>query len=151
MARRETTVQLDKAVLREKVLDLRMTGMTYENIGRTCNISHGRAHTIVTKEMKRLDEKRRELAAVSLQLDLARLDKLTAAHWARAMAGELPSGEFILKLIGRRARILGYDNPVANEAEMIEKIRQALFVTQEELSAAQWQAKASVGTEEQAH
>jgi hypothetical protein len=45
-------------------------------------------------------------------VELARLDRLHKAVWQRAISGDIPAIETVLRLMERRARLLGLDAPV---------------------------------------
>ena len=45
------------------------------------------------------------------ELELARLDALQAAHWPQAVAGSVRSADLVLRVIDRRIKLLGLDQP----------------------------------------
>ncbi len=47
----------------------------------------------------------------ALQLELDRLDKLQSAFWDRTLAGDYHAAEVVLKIVGRRCTIMGFDRP----------------------------------------
>ena len=47
----------------------------------------------------------------ALRLELARLDRLQAAFWDRAMVGDYHAAEVLLKVSARRCKVLGLDKP----------------------------------------
>lgn len=49
--------------------------------------------------------------AMAIPIEVARLDALQAAHWQAALAGDLPSGRFVLDIIKLRASMLGVSVP----------------------------------------
>lgn len=50
-----------------------------------------------------------------LALEFSRLDALQAAAWDDAMAGDVRSGEFILKVMSTRLKWMGYDTPEVDQ------------------------------------
>jgi hypothetical protein len=52
-------------------------------------------------------------------MELDRLDRLQRAYWKDAIEGNHKSAEFVLKLIGKRAELLGLDAPQKIQAEVI--------------------------------
>ena len=52
-------------------------------------------------------------------MELDRLDRLQRAYWKDAIDGNHKSAEFVLKLIGKRAELLGLDAPQKIQAEVI--------------------------------
>lgn len=53
-------------------------------------------HFVRTKE---------ELQAEGIRLDLERLDKLQASYWDEAIGGDLPSAQFVLRVIAQRSAL----------------------------------------------
>ena len=94
---------------RQQSMALRLSGLTYHEIGDKLHISHTTASRAVRKTLKRLNEESRELAQELVALESMRLDALQAACWEQAMAGDLPAVGVVLKIMERRARLLGLD------------------------------------------
>ena len=44
-----------------------------------------------------------------------RLDRMQVAHWAAAMRGDVPATAQVIKIMERRARLLGLDAPTATQ------------------------------------
>jgi hypothetical protein len=100
----------DKALAeRRKALavELRLGGMEYAEIARELGYSNkGTVWKVVQRALRdrtveRVDEYR--------ETELARLDALQASCWDRAMAGDVPSANAVLKVMQHRARLLGLD------------------------------------------
>lgn len=49
-------------------------------------------------------------------LETQRLDALQARYWRTAMNGEIKDAEFVLKVMDRRAKMLGLDKPIDQAA-----------------------------------
>ncbi len=47
----------------------------------------------------------------ALQLELDRLDQIQAAFWDLTLAGDYHAAEVVLKIVGRRCTIMGFDPP----------------------------------------
>lgn len=60
------------------------------------------------------------------QEELARIDRLIAAIWAQAMAGDQRAAETCARLIDRRVRLLGLDAPIKHEVITIDAIDRQL-------------------------
>ena len=73
--------------------------------------SEQRAHAIVTRELRRLSAARDETGETVLRLEIERLDGLWRAVWPTAKEGDLPSIETALRIMARRAKLLGLDAP----------------------------------------
>lgn len=110
---------LDPEVIEKerKALELRRAGITYDVIAeRTGYSDRSAARKAVQRALKRtLAGPAKELR----DLEADRLDRLQAGLWAEAAKGHLGSVDRILKIMDRRARLLGLDI----EAERIEATR----------------------------
>lgn len=95
---------------RALALDLRAQGMPYLSIARQLKVTEFQAEQWVRLELARsclfVD------AETQLQLDSITLDQLLQAVWPRASRGDVPSVLAALKIMERRARMLGTDAPV---------------------------------------
>lgn len=93
----------------QKAIDLRSTGASYDGIGRGMGISKTRAYQLVMAGMVDLDEELKDSADRLRTLELLRLDALQYAHWPNA---HIPRHvDVILKVMERRAKLLGLDAP----------------------------------------
>lgn len=99
-----------RARLALRAYQLRVAGKSWWDISEELRITEEAASTLVAERIRAaaqlVDEgSRRTLLATELD----RLDALQAAVWPQAMAGETKSVEAALKVIDRRARLLGLD------------------------------------------
>ena len=94
-----------------EALSLRVEGKTFAEIGTNMGYSEQRAHSVVTRELMRLSAARTEQSEAVLRLEIERLDALWRAVWPTAKEGDLPSIETALRLMARRAKLLGLDAP----------------------------------------
>ena len=101
---------LDK---QRQALELRSAGYSYETIAAQLHYAdRGGAHKAVVAGLKAsLREPSERLRA----LEEERLDKLLAAIWAKALAGDLKAVDRCLRILERRARLLGLDSPAKLE------------------------------------
>jgi transposase-like protein len=101
--------QVARAELRRQAIELRRSGAGYEDIARHLGMSGpGQAYKVVQEALKATY---REPADEVRKLELDRLDRLTLALWQRAKGGESEAIDRVLKLMDRRARLLGLDAP----------------------------------------
>jgi hypothetical protein len=101
-----------KAVQRRtEAVELRVAGLTYREIGERLQCSTAMAHKIVTEELQRLTRERAQAAGTLSQLENERLDRLHTALWPQAAAGDMDAVNTILRLMNRRAKLLGLDVP----------------------------------------
>ena len=92
-----------------RVYELRIQGNTFEQIASEVGYSGPsgawQAHQRIKSEwiFESIEEAR--------QLELMRLDELQVAVWDRAINGDLPAAHCVLKIMDRRAKLLGLDKP----------------------------------------
>jgi hypothetical protein len=99
--------QVEQAERRRHALALRAAGVGYEDIAKQVGLSGpGPAYKIVQAALKATY---REPADEVRKLELERLDRLTLALWQRAKGGESEAIDRVLKLMDRRAKLLGLD------------------------------------------
>lgn len=92
---------------RRRALELRKAGYGYQEIADQLGISNpGNAYRIVQNALKATY---REPADEVRKLELERLDRLMRAIWEQAIEGDGDSIDRILRLMSRRARLLGLD------------------------------------------
>ncbi len=112
MAHSKTSAtRIQAAERRTQAMALRVEGRTFAEIGKALGCSEQRAHAIVTEELARLNARRAEQAGELTRLECERLDKLTAVLWPAATAGNVDAIDRLLKIMARRARLLGLDAP----------------------------------------
>jgi hypothetical protein len=97
---------------RRLALSLRLAGATYEEIGRQLGCSAPGALHLVTRAVR---DAGRDPAEQLLRLELDRLDRLQLGVWQRALNGDVEAMDRVLKLMGRRAKLLGLDMPQRHE------------------------------------
>lgn len=96
-----------------KALELRSEGMGFPEIAKELGYnSRQAAHDAVQRA---LDGVLREPAEKLRTLDLERLDRMWQTHFLQAQAGDVQSLSACLKIMERRARLLGLDAPVQQE------------------------------------
>jgi hypothetical protein len=106
---RTSPAKVADAVRRAKALELRLAGRTFDEIAAELDYAdRTTAYRAVERALTGLG---RHDAEQLRDLDLARLERLFAAVWPAASAGELDAVDRALKIIERRGRILGYERP----------------------------------------
>lgn len=105
--------KLAAAEKRRQAMQLRTAGATYEEIARTLGYSsRSAAYHAVQKALKdMLQEPADDLRKVEAE----RLDKLQRALWKQAMDGNQGAVDRVLRIMERRAKLLGLDAPVKQE------------------------------------
>jgi hypothetical protein len=88
---------------------LRIEGLTFDEIGKEMGVSPVRAFEIIKEELALLNEKRAETAEECIRIELTRLDAMLKPLWAKCKAGDISAQAAVLRLMDRRARLLGLD------------------------------------------
>lgn len=123
--RKSSADMIDAALRQTEALRLRQSGSTFAEIAEALGYSDpsGARNAVMAALRENVSEPNAEMRA----LELARLDALHAALWPAAMGGDLPSVDRVLKLMERRAKILGLDaTPKAGEDDLDELIQREL-------------------------
>jgi hypothetical protein len=100
-----------------KVLDLRRAGFTFQRIAEEVGYNQAsgaqRAYNrIMARNIPQAPEEHR-------QQELDRLDRMQVALWPRAMKGDDKAINTIIRLMERRARLVGIDAPTRIQAEVV--------------------------------
>ncbi|MFJ2752665.1 hypothetical protein [Streptomyces sp. NPDC087297] len=108
--------QATTAHRRAQAIALRLAGMDYQTIAERLDYSdRGAASKDVHRALEANLEAESVAAATLRELEVQRLDRMQAAAWAKAAKGDLKAIETVLKVIDRRARLLGLDRPARTE------------------------------------
>jgi hypothetical protein len=110
-----SATKIDAAQRRIQALNFRLQGLTYREIGEAMGFSEARAHKIVTTELRRLNDKRSELATEQRKLDAARLDTMLKTLWPAVLKGKPEVIDRALSIMQRRAKLYGLDAPTRQE------------------------------------
>jgi AraC-like DNA-binding protein len=93
----------------KKALELRKAGVTYAVIAEKCGYKTPQhAHKAVTAAIQAIP---REEAKEARKFEEDRLDRLMLAYWKKALDGDRDSADYILRVMKRRAAMLGLDAP----------------------------------------
>lgn len=112
-------------VRRVRALSLRMSGLSYEDIGKHLDITAGSARNLVNNTLQ--EAQTREVLEMR-ELENARLDRAQAAIWKRVLEGDDKAVGTYLRISQHRARINGMNAPVRLDVNMSVKheMKQAL-------------------------
>lgn len=100
-----------KATQALEILNARISGASYDVIANNFKINKLKAYQVVAKELEKIKEKTQETAEEILQLELMRLDRMLFGVWKDARSGNVKAIGAVLKLMERRAKLLGLDKP----------------------------------------
>ena len=92
-----------------KALELRKRGMNYTQIGEKLGCNRSTACRYVLSELENLADKCREEAVHVRDLELQRLDALYLKAWEAVEGGDLSAIDRCLRIMERRAKLLGLD------------------------------------------
>ena len=113
----------ETAERKRQAVALRIAGATFEQIGERLGISKQAAHGLVVKALEATNKQTAETAEQLRAIELQRLDALQAALWADAMRGDEQKVDRVLRVMQRRAALLGLDAPARQEiAQTIETV-----------------------------
>jgi hypothetical protein len=101
---------------RLQVLELRRGGGSIRAIAAQLGIGRSQASRDLSHGLNELLKQEVGAHAADRALDLDRLDSLILSNWKAAVSGDIQAGQLILKIIERRAHMLGLDAPVRVEA-----------------------------------
>lgn len=89
-------------------LEFKLAGMSYRRIAEQTGVSAQQAYTDVQNA---LTEYIREPTEEVRQQEAARLDRLMMTHWPKALEGDHDALNAVLRIMDRRAKLLGVDQP----------------------------------------
>jgi len=129
------TQMLDTATRRREIIRLRKKGATWRAIASQMISRHGEEvlpsgfdHRYACNDFRRVLKKTREEtrqeAEDARDLELMRLDEMQRGLWEKAAAGDTQAVSAALRVMERRARLLGLDEP--------ERFEQAVSVLDSE-------------------
>ena len=125
-----------------KVLELRRAGLTWQRIAEEVGYSdHTGAYAAYKRALKRTQQ---QPADELREAELDRIDRLQLALWPKAMKGDNASINTIVRLMERRARLLGLDTPIKVQNDVVvidggdldERVRQFAYLIAEARTAA---------------
>lgn len=111
VSKNTSAARIEAAETRKKALEMRLLGMPYRRISENLGISVSTAHKAVTKGLVELEKSQEDAAKGVLQMELDRLDQLQFAHFRQAVKGDGAATDRVLKIMDRRAKLLGLDAP----------------------------------------
>jgi hypothetical protein len=99
------------------VLALRVQSLTWRSIAEQTGYSSGSG--ALKAYMRAIKRQQKEPTEAALYMELERLDELQEVYWEPAMQGNMRAGEFVLRIMDRRAKFLGLDAPTKIQAEVV--------------------------------
>jgi hypothetical protein len=140
--------QAASADRRRAAVELRIAGKSWQEIADLLHYdSKASACTDVRRALEKAVAKLNVPLEAHRQLELDRLDAMQNALWDKVLAGDTKAIDTSLRLMDRRAKLLGLDAPQRHELTL-ESIDAALADVEEQLAAARSQAAEAAGAEE---
>jgi DNA-binding CsgD family transcriptional regulator len=100
----------------QEVLKLRRGGLTWDLIAERVGLSISGAYTAYERSLKRVVAE--DVNAIR-QIESERLDLAQSAIWGKVLQGDNPSVANLLRIMERRAKLFGLDQPTRIQAEVI--------------------------------
>ena len=107
--------KISYAERRIQALELRKAGATYEQIGKQLGVTKQAAYKHVKKALDAMNDTIREQADDVRNIEVERLDKLWFVMYKQALSGNQGAVDRCLKIMDRRAKLLGLDAPEKTE------------------------------------
>lgn len=119
--RKKTKKVVELTAEEQRALDLRVAGHTFREIGELMGCGKSKADELVSRALKHSNEAMARKGTLFRELEAQRLDKLMATLWQSASSMATDSEERnrtidrVLKIMERRAKMLGIDAPTRSE------------------------------------
>ena len=94
-----------------RALELRKQGLSYTKIAAEIGCARSTAHLYVSRELEALAQTCHDEAEQVRDLEIHRLDDLYMQALQHVQAGEIPAIDRCLRIMERRAKLLGLDAP----------------------------------------
>lgn len=124
-----TQTPSDETLARERrVLELRRAGMPFDEIAQVVGYAtRAPAHTAYKRALARKVE---PVASEVRELEADRLDRLQMTWWPKAIAGDPIGLNAVLRIMERRAKLLGLDHAdgIAERAQLLDERMGQLLV-----------------------
>jgi hypothetical protein len=114
---RNITPEPDQIERENKVLELRSQSYTWRAIADAVGYASGGG--ALKAYMRAIKRQQQEPVEAALFMELSRLDELQSTYWEPAVQGNMRAGEFVLRIMDRRAKFLGLDAPTKIQAEVV--------------------------------
>lgn len=104
--------KLERAQRAAQIMQLRKEGLTYRAIGERVGLSYEMVRREIQIVMRQYLEDAKDSQHEIVMLELLRLDDLLTSAYQGAMNGEAKMIDAVLKIMERRAKLLGLDAQV---------------------------------------
>ncbi|MFB6568378.1 hypothetical protein [Streptomyces noursei] len=122
---------------RAKAIKMKIDGASYSEIAAALGYaSRSAAHMDVKRSLEKHVIEEGLAIEAWRELELARLDTLQQAIWDKAMSGDPRAIEAALKILDRRAKLLGLDSAIKLEVLTVDALDAQIQRLEAELNAA---------------
>lgn len=126
----------ERVELSAKAWELRKAGVSYGKIGRQLNISSRTVYKYIQSQIEEYQSEQRENVRSMVTLELSRLDDMMLGIWASARQGDLKAIDATLKIMERRAKLLGLDvSATSKQVSVSVTPEQILSMSDDELTS----------------
>jgi len=118
MPRGQSKTSKRRVITRDReqlAFELRKQGLGYAAIGTKLGVSMQAAHQMVQRKLAEIAELTNKDAEKVLEMELERLDALWNGLWPKAKKGNTQAVEKAVKVMARRAALLGLDAPTKSD------------------------------------
>jgi predicted transcriptional regulator len=105
------STKLVAAENRLQAIELRKSGLTLKAISYELGVSTTMVHKYINTELRDLAEETKSTVIEMRQLELERLDIMMMGLWEQSESGDVAAIDRVLKIMERRAKLLGLDSP----------------------------------------
>ena len=124
----------DELMLRRvEAMKMRVSGFTYEAIAEKLGISPGQAYHDVLFQVRKRRKDMQEVVEDIRTIEAARLDRFLEKLDAQIEVGSHDAIDLALKIITRRSKLFGVDEPTVKKLEVKDTTRQRVKPTEIEL------------------
>lgn len=107
-----------KIELRRRAWELRIAGLTQQQIGAKLDISQSVVSRMLARARQDAAAATQDVAATATAEQVARLDRMLTALWEKVRNGNERACETVLRIEERRAKLLGLDATVRKEVDI---------------------------------
>jgi len=116
MARNNKAATASKTERVQRAFELRKAGKSLRQISELLGYSHEMVRKDINSVIQSIVTETKDLATDMITLELARLNDLQFAVWPDARKGDRKCIDTMLRIMERRAKLLGLDTPVTTKA-----------------------------------
>ena len=102
---------------RARAVELRLAGYSLKQIGAELGVTFQAVAKMINKELSELRDVAEKDAEILREVEVARLDAMLKAKWPEVEIGNDAAIDRVLRIMERRAKLLGLDAPTRSNVE----------------------------------